>query len=187
MRKVDPEKGLGVRSYAAHRKKQGLPGGTTHSVEVALKSGRITRNKNGLLDPEQADRDWQANTDHRKRPRHSEPGGEKPAPKAAIGKALTLAEARALNENIKAREREVAFLERTGKLVDAAEVEREAFTAARELRDRILLVPSRIASEVLAAAEEGGARAVEALLVAALREALQEQVSDGRSRTRKRA
>ena len=50
---------LGVREYARHR-------GVGHStVQKAISSGRISPLPNGMIDSDQADRDWAANTEGR--------------------------------------------------------------------------------------------------------------------------
>src|SRR4051812_46761212 len=48
---------MGHRAYARHR------GVTLGAVQKALRDKRIFLNANGKLDPEAADRDWEANTD----------------------------------------------------------------------------------------------------------------------------
>lgn len=57
-----PARGLTIRAYAAHRRGAGLPGGSKRAVEIALKSGRITRNEYGKIDPARADAAWLANS-----------------------------------------------------------------------------------------------------------------------------
>ena len=49
--------GLSQRAYARHR-------GVTHrAVQKAIKTGRITTNSDGTIDPARADAQWTANTD----------------------------------------------------------------------------------------------------------------------------
>lgn len=57
-------KGLTIRAYAAHRRGLGLPGNSNWSVQKALRDGRIRRNEDGRIDPEEADRLWLQNTCH---------------------------------------------------------------------------------------------------------------------------
>ena len=181
--------GLSVKAYASYRREKGLPGSSPRAVEIALKSGRIKRGKDNKIHPKQADADWQANTDHSKRPPHSEPGAKKrrgaKLPDSALGKdTLTLADAKALHETIKVREKEIAHLERIGSLVLAADVEKFAAKRDRETRDAVLAVPAKIAAEVHAAAKTGGVRKVERLIQEALRGALERLARDAHRRAR---
>jgi hypothetical protein len=49
---------MGITEYARHR------GVTLQAVQFAVKRGRVTRNPDGLIDSERADREWQQNTEH---------------------------------------------------------------------------------------------------------------------------
>jgi hypothetical protein len=49
---------LGITEYARHR------GVSLTAVQYAVKRGRITRRVDGLIDTEQADREWEQNTMH---------------------------------------------------------------------------------------------------------------------------
>ena len=51
--------------YAKHRRETGLPGGSPPAVTYAVRDGRITITPEGLIDSDQADRQWAANTDPR--------------------------------------------------------------------------------------------------------------------------
>ena len=180
--------GLSIRKYAAYRKKKGLSGGSPYSVEKALKAGRIKRGKDGRIHPKQADADWKANTDHARRPKHSEPGAGKRGtklPDSALGKrTLSLADAKALHETLKVREREIDHMERVGSLVLAADVEKIAAKRARETRDLMQSIPGKIAAEVHAAAKAGGIRKVERLISKAIRGALERLARDASRRAR---
>lgn len=63
--------GLSQRGYAAHR------GVTEGAVRKAIKSGRITPEPDGSIDPDKADRQWRTNTDASKHQlrRDIEPNG----------------------------------------------------------------------------------------------------------------
>lgn len=54
---------MGYRQYARHRKSLGLPGGTHHSVQQAVSSGRIKASADKRIDSDQADQAWAAATD----------------------------------------------------------------------------------------------------------------------------
>ena len=59
-----------VRAYAKSRRARGLPGGTHRAVQVAIRRQRLVAcvGADGLIDFEQADREWAQNTDHAKGP-----------------------------------------------------------------------------------------------------------------------
>ncbi len=61
-------KGLTYSEYAAHRKKLGLSGGSKQAVGTAVQSRRISRNDDGSIDAEKADRDWLSHTDQTRLP-----------------------------------------------------------------------------------------------------------------------
>jgi len=49
--------GISIRAYARHR-------GVSHTaVRKAINAGRITTESNGMIDPDKADRQWDAQTD----------------------------------------------------------------------------------------------------------------------------
>lgn len=64
----------GVKPYARWRAERGLDGGTPPAVRKAIATGRISRDANGDIDFEHADRDWAARTD----PLRGKPLGAKP-------------------------------------------------------------------------------------------------------------
>lgn len=55
--------GLSIRGYAQHRAARGLPGATHTAVRKAIKSGRITAEPDGTVDPARADAQWAGQTD----------------------------------------------------------------------------------------------------------------------------
>ena len=107
--------GMSIRAYAEHRKKRGLTGGSAWSVQKALKEGRIKKGEDGKIDPAQADRDWQRNTN----PVMRRSGGEtKPATGETPSIAVpSLAQSRAIREAYQARLARLDYEERTGSLV----------------------------------------------------------------------
>lgn len=58
--------GLSRRAYARRRKARGLKGASDAAVRKAIASGRITLEPDGSIDPEKADRQWEAATDKAK-------------------------------------------------------------------------------------------------------------------------
>ena len=147
--------GVSVRAYAASRKERGLPGGSRYGVQKALRDGRITKEPDGTIDPDEADVEWDRNTDEGKQTTDPRPASYQ--------------EARAIKEALSARMARLEYEERLGQLVSAKEVRREAFRRGRMLRDRLMAIPSRLAPQL--AAEES-AKAVAALLDRELREVL---------------
>jgi hypothetical protein len=148
--------GLSERAYAAHRKARGLPGARRNAVTKALQEGRIHRMENGRIDPEEADRDWAANTSQAKR--------REVAP-------ASYQEARAIREALNARMTKLDYEERLGQLVPAAEAKKEAFEMGRIFRDRMLAIPGRVAASLAA---ETDVKRVEAKLASEIRRALEE-------------
>ena len=53
--------GLSIRAYARHR------GVSDTAIHKAIKTGRITPESDGTIDPDKADAQWEANTDPSKR------------------------------------------------------------------------------------------------------------------------
>lgn len=74
---------------------------------------------------------------------------------------LSFSQARAKKEKYLAALRKLEFEEKSGKLISAAEVEREAFNIARTVRDSLLNIPGRI--DAILAAESDKAKVSEIL------------------------
>lgn len=84
---------------------------------------------------------------------------------------------RTAREGFQAKLAEVDFLERTGRLVKKDEVDREAFDAARQVRDRVLSVPHDVAGVLVGMQDE---REIVRFLQNKLRDALMEAAKDVR-------
>ena len=78
---------------------------------------------------------------------------------------------RAVRETYNAKLTRLDYEERTGKLLNAEDVAKEAFALARRVRDRLFNIPSRMASVL---ASETDSKAIELLLSQELRIALEE-------------
>jgi hypothetical protein len=146
---------ISQREYARRRK-------LSHTaVQKAIATGRITAHK-GKIDPAEADREWQENTDPGKpsnsitgdpagararaavpRPRHLEAGRAAPG---GNGTAAGYAKARAARELYQAQLAKLDLDERKGELVRAEDVRRGAFNMARKARDQLLAIPERLAA-----------------------------------------
>ena len=147
---------LTVAAYARHRKSAGLPGGSESAVRNAIKSGRIERGVDGLIDPAIADQEWLANT--------GRPG---PKPTAA---GTDYEQERARKMRADADKAELDLAERRGELVSAAKVREEGFTLGSAISQRILGIPHRIAPEL---ASLDDPREITRFLEVELREALE--------------
>jgi hypothetical protein len=166
---------MSITEYARHR------GCALRAVQFAVEKHRITRNPDGTIDSEQADRDWAANTET------SKPRG--PKPRTGITKPLrgpvpvtspedidnptgvTYASARAERERYEAKLKRLQFEERQGDLLPRVEVEAKTTKMFQVFRDALLNVPNRIAGQLAA---ETDPRLIHELLEAEIQQALQE-------------
>jgi hypothetical protein len=160
---------MSLRAYARHR------GVSLRAVQKALASGRISARKDGRLDADVADANWERNTAPRPRPssrpasklakgpvtpaaspqsshHHAEsrPVTREPADPPRLESGLEYSKARAVRESYLARMAKIDFEERSAKLVSADEVKVAAFNRFRQFRDGVLNLPDRLAA-VLAA------------------------------------
>lgn len=138
-----------AKAYAKHR------GVSLPTVITAISNGRLEqsvkrRGQGYQIDPVKADAEWLANTDtgqgapaHAKNAPADEPDTDDDQP-------ITYAQARAQHERFKARLAQLELEEREAKLVQAAEVTREAFRVARLVRDSMLNIADRVAAELAA-------------------------------------
>jgi len=174
-KKKSQKKGLSVQQYAAHRKAEGLPGGHRNAVYKALRSGRIAKNKAGLIDPEKADSAWRRNTtprekgdpEKRKRSRQVEDQVESQEstsrPDALDQMALGLEDpeskaAASTSKSIwQAKNAKLDFELKAGKLVDREEIEQALFRLFRSLRDRMMNISPRMSAHL----DEEGQRQLE--------------------------
>ena len=153
---------MGIREYARHR-------GVHHrAVQVAIQHGRI-KTRDGKIDSDQADRDWQVNTDpemaaiaaERKPAARAKPGKDQASPKEIeveasqsqgsdrVPAGVSYAQSRAVREAYMARLAKVEYEEKIGKLVSADKVRVDSFNLARKARDMLLGIPDRL-SPILA-------------------------------------
>jgi len=173
---MDP---LSLRAYAKHR------GVSLKAVQKAITSGRIAKRADGLIDPEVADLNWARNTGprpqtsqnpelaptHHSAQRHAEGRAPEPGPSGRLETGLDYSRARAIRENYLARLAKLEFEERSGKLLNKAEVKVAQFNLYRQFRDRILNIPDRIAPDLAAETDIGK---VYNILATEIRDALTE-------------
>ena len=164
---------MSIREYARHR-------GASHTaVRKALQAGRIQQEADGGIDPERADAAWANNTrssvETPRQPAHQVETLPDSMPERQVsGNAPGTPDynkARAVKEFYAARLAKLEFEEREGKLVNIDEINVQHFNRARRLRDRLLMIPRRLAAQLAA---ETDTRSVEEILDGAIREALEE-------------
>ncbi len=166
--------GLSIRAYARHR------GVTDSAVHKAIRTGRITPQPDGTLDPAKADQDWVRNTEAPKAgttqraervaisPPSTDMGGS-PSPSGGT----SLLQARTVNEVVKAQTNKVRLAQLKGELIDRAQAIAQVFTLARVERDAWLNWPARI-SAAMAASLGTDPHRLHVALETAVREHLQE-------------
>lgn len=187
------------RAYAEHRKAAGLPGGTLRAVQKALLAGRIQELPDGKIDPAAADAAWAANSQAPRGTGRAGNAGVRSSSPAAdtLDRAHPLAgrlvdeledvvgaEAGgsgsaegSLTANKARREAYLAELarlelaERTGELVRKEQVEQDAYTLGRLIRDKLLALPGRVSAQLSALGEPAE---IEQLLVRELHQVLAE-------------
>jgi hypothetical protein len=155
-------KNLSQRAYARHRAV------ALAAVQKAIESGRISLQADGSFNPEVADRQWEDNT------RLGAPSILKSAQNTSSRTddgAPQYAESRAERERYAALLAKLEYEERAAELVSVHEVQAEVFKAFRELRDRVLSIPDRVAAMI--AAESDPAK-VHEILASEIRSALEE-------------
>ena len=108
---------LSIRGYARHR------GVAESAVRKAIAQGRITKGKNGKINPKIADKEWGQNSDP--------------------------AQIRAIKEAYGAKLLRLQFEKESKKLISIDDVKVSAFNAARMTRDRILNIPDRVIPQLV--------------------------------------
>ncbi len=151
---------MSQRAYARHA------GVSVSTVNSALKSGRITL-VDGKIDPARADREWSQNTDPSTprnritgRPKLARVPGQPSEPMDLGGEsgsstASGYARARAARELYSARLAQLAFEEKRGSLVEAAQVRLAAFNCARKARDMLVALPEKLSAALAATVDPG--------------------------------
>ena len=143
--------GISIRAYARHR------GVSDTAVHEAIRTGRITPEADGTIDPDRADRDWTRNSEPPKAGTGSRTVkvrvAEDPAPNLAAGLpagGTTLVQARTVNEVVKAQTNKVRLARLKGELVDRHQAIAHVFKLARTERDAWLNWPARISAQMAA-------------------------------------
>jgi len=154
---------MSITEYARHR------GCDLKAVQYAVKTGRIQRGEDGRIESEQADKDWEKNTDHtrarygpRRRNVRAEGVPSWAAQQHAQGEAAAFADpqrqagatnfsqARAAREIYEARIKKLEFEQMQGNLVSRRGMEVAAYNRGRIIRDAMMNIPNRIAAQLAA-------------------------------------
>lgn len=150
-------KTLSLRAYAKHR------GVNLQAVQDALKYGRITKAKDGKIDPRKADVDWEKNTN---------PAKARGSKSDSVDTGNYL-KAKAVKEAYEAQLAKLEYEEKVGKLINAEKVKLQAFEIARLTRDAVLNIPDRISAELVGITDQA---TMHSILTKELTNALQEIV-----------
>ena len=152
-------KGLSQRAYARHR------GVNESAVRKAIKSGRITPNADGTIDPDKADFEWEQNTHQGYNPSSQDGMG--------TGSPTTYQQAKTANEVYKAQTAKLELDKLKGTLIDRKQAEDTVFRLARAERDAWLNWPNRVSAELAAKFQID-----EAELFTALNDAVRQQLTE---------
>lgn len=172
---------MNLQAYANHRKALGLRGTSHVAVINAIKDQRLTPpavRRDGprwIIDAELADEQWATRTDP------SEYGGQAgggfrpigietlvqqrtatspPPPAAAAKGGPSLAMSKQVKAAYEAKLTELEYKERSGEMGNLQDVRKEAARLARQVRDLLLIVPSRNAAKVAAMSDPEDIRAL---------------------------
>ena len=136
---------LSIRAYAKHR------GISEAAVRKAIKAGRINKDRNGKINPQKADNEWNKNTDpaqiKKVSPEEKPDYSQNSAPYSLSGPSYQ--QSRAIKEAYSAKLLRLQFEKESKKLISIDDVKVSAFNAARMTRDRILNIPDRVIPQLV--------------------------------------
>ena len=163
--------GISIRGYGRHR------GVSDAAVRKAIKTGRITPEADGTINPSIADAQWQKNTDAAQQRSHAKPthviARDMDVGSASLGGgSTTFTQARTVNEVVKAQTNKVRLAKLKNELIDRNQAIAHVFKLARSERDAWLNWPSRV-SATMAAALGVDPHATHTALESAVRDQLQ--------------
>ena len=158
---------MNLQAYANHRKALGLRGTSHVAVINAYNDGRLSEpavrreGRSWIIDAELADEQWATRTDPSEngamgggtaRPIGIEaPVQQQPAtspPPSAARSGPSLAVSKQVKAAYEAKLMEIQYKERSGEVGSLQDVRTEASRLARQLRDLLLIIPSRNAAKV---------------------------------------
>jgi hypothetical protein len=178
---------MSVSEFARHR------GVSAEAVSLAITDGRIKTEPDGSIEVTQADIDWERNTRKARRDpkvdvaagtKRRETWAKKNSARAEIAAAdsgalesnsMSYADARAYEQNINAKLKQIELEQRQGSVLPREAVAQTLETLFRVHRDAILNIPNRVAAQVF---EQTSIADVHAMLENELRVTLDE-LADG--------
>lgn len=131
-------KSISLRAYARHRKANELAGGTLRAIQVAIKSGRLSKSITAdgkIASAAVADREWEATTHVDRIPLSGPTAAGTPPPE--------LGESRARREAAEAALAEIELAEKRAELVLASDVESKLVSVFLQCKTKLLAVASR--------------------------------------------
>ena len=172
---------MNLQAYANHRKALGLRGTSHVAVINAYNDGRLSEpavrreGRSWIINAELADEQWATRTDPSEyggqagggsRPIGIEtlvqqrPATSPPPPAAAAKGGPSLAVSKQVKAAYEAKLTELEYKERSGEMGNLQDVRKEAARLARQVRDLLLIVPSRNAAKVAAMSDPEDVRAL---------------------------
>ena len=172
---------MNLQQYGDHRKALGLRGTSHVAVINAIKGERLSppavrrEGSRWIIDAELADEQWATRTDPSEyggqagggsRPIGIEtlvqqrPATSPPPPAAAAKGGPSLAVSKQVKAAYEAKVTELEYKERSGEMGNLQDVRKEAARLARQVRDLLLIVPSRNAAKVAAMSDPEDIRAL---------------------------
>lgn len=179
--------GVSLRAYARMR------GCSEGAVRKAIASKRISANPDGTIDPERANQEWDRNTFVGKTlhsgyqpqaPKHTPvpPRGGSAMPQVggdvASDPVAAYLRARAVAETYKAKNAQLEYEERAGKLIQAVKAGEYAAQFSAIVGDALSAWPDRLTPLVAATTDEGVVHRILGNEVAALRRKIAKAIAD---------
>jgi hypothetical protein len=137
-------------------------------VQKAIKTGRI-KTVDGKIDFDQADRDWESNSDHRRQHRKKQKQSSPAHGSIEVMPAETFLEAQRKHEWLKVQKEELELRRRRGELAEVREIETAWGSIVLASHDRLLILPGKLAARLAAISD---VHECQTLLEKEIREAL---------------
>ena len=168
---------MNLQAYANHRKALGLRGTSHVAVINAINDGRLSapavqrQGRSWIIDPALADAQWASRTDPSERGAMgggtARPIGTAPSavpatdqPPAAAKGGPPLAISKQVKAAYEAKLTELEYKERSGEMGNLQDVKRQAAKLARQVRDLLLIIPSRNAARLAAMSDPEDVRSL---------------------------
>jgi hypothetical protein len=173
---------MNLQAYANHRKALGLRGTSHVAVINAYNDGRLSEpavrreGRSWIINPELADEQWAARTDPSEYGGHAgggsrpigieTPAQQEPAPSSAQSappaakSGPPIAVSKQVKAAYEAKLTELDYKERSREMGSLQDMRKEASRLARQVRDLLLIIPSRNAAKVAAMSDPEEIRAL---------------------------